>query len=327
VKQSPYADLAGIVDIDDEALNRVSESVGVEEGKRFRSIEDALRSDTKADTALVVVPPERHVEVVRRAIDAGLNCLVEKPFAPTVAEARALVDLAKSAGTELMVTQSFRFKRGPQTVKRFIERGGIGEIEAVYGRFMNAPPFTGFRVEMDEPLLVDMSVHHFDFIRGILGLEPVSVWATSFNPSWSRFKGNACLTAKFETVSGATIVYTGSWCSRGPATSWDGEWDIQGTRGALVWKENRVHFYPSEFGEAVYFPGTLQRGGDVMEVSLVELESEERGGTLAEFNAALGEGRRPEASGEDNLRTLALVLGAVESVRTGRAIDVAEVGV
>jgi len=324
VCESRDAELVAIADLDERARTIAADSVGLDVDRRYPSLYAALGDGAGADTALIVVPPEHHAAVAATALEGGLHCLVEKPFAPTMKEARDLVRCAADAGRELMVTQSFRFKRGPQTVKHLIERGTIGDIEAVYVRFMNAPPFTGFRTEMAEPLIVDMAIHHFDFIRGVLGLEPSTVWASSFNPSWSRFQGNASAVAKFATPEGATVVYTGSWSSRGPATSWDGDWDIQGTRGALKWSKNRVRFFPSEFGDAVFYRGALQRGGDVLDIPLVKLASEERLGTLAEFSSALAEGRRPQAHGEDNLRTLALVLGAVESASTGNLVDLRE---
>jgi predicted dehydrogenase len=58
-----------------------------------------------------------------------------------------------------------------------------------------------------------------------------------------------------------------------------------------------------------------------MDVPLVALEAEERQGTLLEFTTALRDGREPQASGADNLRSLALVYGAVESTRTGDWVD------
>jgi predicted dehydrogenase len=254
-------------------------------------------------------------------MEAGLDCLVEKPLAPSLGEAAEVVHRAKELGRRLMVTQSFRFKRGPQTVRRLIEEGAVGEIESVNVRFSKAPPFTGFRAEMEEPLIVDMSIHHFDFIRGILGLEPDRVRARSFSPSWSWFAGNAVAHVEMTTPTGANVLYSGSWVSRSRETTWDASWEIEGTGGSILWAHNRVEYRPENFGLTVYRKNSLEIGEGVMEVPLVELPAEEREGTLTEFIAAQREEREPQASGEDNLRSLALVFGAVESTKNGEWID------
>jgi predicted dehydrogenase len=315
-------ELAAVVDVCPEALARACDPVQLPRGRRFSRLADAL-DGVEADAALVVVPPEVHAEVAIECLEAGLDVLVEKPFAPSVDEAVAIVRRAEELGRTIMVTQSFRFKRGPQTVRKLIREGVVGAIEAVDVRFSKAPPFEGFRVEMDEPLIIDMAIHHFDFIRGILGLEPSRVRANSFNPSWSWFRGNAAAFVEFETAEGAHVAYSGSWVSRSRETSWDGSWEIQGSEGSIIWGHNRVEYRPSpaNFGLTVYSKDMLERGDGVMDVPLVALHAEERQGTLREFTTARREGRVPQASGRDNLRSLALVYGAVESTRSGEWVD------
>jgi predicted dehydrogenase len=317
----PDLELAALVEIDEERLRETADRVGLGPDQRFASLERALAS-VEADVGLVVVPPEFHAEVATGCMEAGLHCLVEKPLAPSVAEAAEIVERAKELDRLLMVTQSFRFKRGPQTVRKLIQEGAVGEIETVTARFSKAPPFTGFRTEMEEPLIVDMAIHHFDFVRGILDLEPDRVRARSFNPSWSWFDGNAVAHVEMTTPAGANVLYSGSWVSRSRETTWDGSWEIEGSEGSIVWAHNRVEYRPSNFGLTVYRKDALEIGEGVMEVPLVELAAEERNGTLTEFVSAEREGREPQASGADNLRSLGLVFGAVESTKHGEWVEV-----
>ena len=312
-------ELAAVVDIDETALTSACDAIDLPRERRFTLLETALEN-TEADAALVVVPPEVHVEVALTCLEAGLDILVEKPFAPSVDEAAEIVQRAETLGRTVMVTQSFRFKRGPQTVRKLIHEGAVGRIEAVHARFAKAPHFGGFREEMDEPLIIDLAIHHFDFLRGILGLEPVRVRALSYNPSWSWFRGNAAASVQFETEDGAKIFYEGSWVSKSRETSWDGSWEIQGAEGSITWEHNRVEYRPTNFGLTVYRKDMLERGDGVMDVPLVELEAEERAGSLLEFITAKRESREPQTSGADNLRSLGLVFGAVESARTGDAV-------
>jgi predicted dehydrogenase len=315
IAESPDAGIAALVDRDEEAREAVGQAVGVEKSRQFSDLKGAL-DRVDAEAAIVVVPPEQHHEVAVAALGAGLHCVIEKPFAPTLSEAREVVSAAEQAQRTLMISQTFRFRRGARTVQQLIREGAIGQIGAVHGRLFKYMNFTGFRATMPEPLIVDQAVHHFDFIRGIFGLEPVRVRGYSFNPPWSYFKGNANALVEFETAEGAFVSYSGSWVSLGGPqinTGIDGSWDIQGTGGAIQWNHNYVRLVPTDFADVVYRKGTLEREGQVLEVPLTVLEAEERAGVLAEFAGAVREGRKPETDGRDNLKSLALVLGAVES--------------
>jgi predicted dehydrogenase len=316
VQRHPDWELAALVDLDEEARNSAATATGLAPELCFPKLGDALGAGVQADAALVVVPPPYHAPVAIEAIQAGLHCLIEKPLADTIGPAYDIVEAAEHAGLQAMVSQNYRFKRAPRTVRRLIKEGVIGGVEQVRIDFQKDPPFTGFRLEMEEPLITDMAVHHLDQIRGVAGLEPKVLRASSWNPSWSRFSGNACCLIEIETDEGAEVVYTGSWVSHGKHTTWDGAWDIQGDRGGLLWSENRVEIRFASLFDTVFMPGAFEREG-TMEVELDELEFEERAGTLTEFAAAIREDRLAETHARDNLKSLALVLAAVESAKAG----------
>jgi predicted dehydrogenase len=316
VKASPHFELAGLVEVDPAARDAVTRSARLEAQQSFADLDTALEA-ARADVALIVTPPHTHEELAVRALEAGLHCLIEKPLAPTMDGAQRIVSAAERAGRQVMVSQNYRFKQAPRTVRRLIREGVIGEVEQVRVNFAKRPMFDGFRAEMDEPLIVDMSIHHLDQLRGIVGLEPVELRAESWNPSWSTYAGNAAALIQARTAQGARFSYTGSWCSNGLQTSWDGTWDIQGTRGGILWELNRVTVRFASVFDTVYMPGALEREHGVMEVLLDDVPHQERLGTLAEFAAALDEGRPAETSGEDNLRSLGLVLAAFDSAQQG----------
>ncbi|MDQ0220726.1 Gfo/Idh/MocA family oxidoreductase [Peribacillus cavernae] len=318
IANSPWTELVALVDLNEMILSEIGDQVGIPENKRFTSLAQALQT-VEAEAALVVVPPEAHESVAIQALEAGLHCMIEKPFAPSLSAANKIVEKAEEVGKLVMITQSFRFRRAPRTVKRLIEEGAVGKIESIYGRFRKAPPFTGFRTEMQEPLIVDMSIHHFDYIRGIFGIEPDWVRARSFNPTWSWYKGNASALVEFETSDGTMISYTGSWVSRRPHTGWDATWEIHGQHASILWDDNRVLLYPHDnvIGETVFRKGTLEIANDILEVPLDPVEEEERWGTVREFVTSVKENKQPETHGKDNLRSLGLVLAAVESTKCG----------
>jgi predicted dehydrogenase len=175
------------------------------------------------DAVLVIVPPEYHAAVAIPALEAGVHTLIEKPLAHSLEDGVRIIEAAEKSGKQAMVSQNYRFKRAARTVQRLISEGVIGDLEQVFIDYKKNPPFEGFRLEMDEPLIVDAMIHHLDQLRGIVGVEPTAVRARSWNTSTSRFKGNASAVVQFDCDNGARVVYTGSWSSHGPQTSWDGD--------------------------------------------------------------------------------------------------------
>lgn len=324
VQQSPHWELAAVVDIDDSARASATEVAGLPEKLSFPELKDALEAGVEADAALVVVPPPYHAPVAINAFEGGLHCILEKPLADTVSASKDIIEASDRTDKVAMVSQNYRFKRAPRTVQRLIEEGIVGNVEQVKIDFQKNPPFEGFRLEMEEPLIVDFLIHHMDQIRGIVGLEPKKLRARSWNPSWSRFDGNACCLIEMETEDGCQIVYTGSWVSYGRHTTWDGAWDIQGARGSLIWDNNQVTVNFASLFDTVFMPGAFERD-ELMEVQLDEVEFEERIGTLAEFAAVIEEGRPAETNARDNFHSIALVLAALESARAGgEEIDLEE---
>lgn len=93
----------GFVDPDDETAMEVSEKYGIQ---RFFDTDDFL---SRCDAIDVVTPTNYHYEWCERAIKMGKHVFVEKPFAHTMEEARALVKLAKESNIKLQVGHVERF--------------------------------------------------------------------------------------------------------------------------------------------------------------------------------------------------------------------------
>jgi predicted dehydrogenase len=319
---SPHWELVGIVEQREEHRLRAAEHYGLRAGA-FESIEAALRV-VEPDAAMVIVGAEAHRDVAVELLERGLHCIVEKPIASTIEEARSMIDAAAKAGRKLMVSQNYRFKRAPRAVKAFLMRGIIGDVGSVFVNFQKAPYFTGFRIEIDEPLITDMAIHHFDQMRSMLRLEPMRVSAQSWNTSWSRFRGNPVANVVFEMTNGSRIVYTGSWVSQGWETPWDGDWVIRGPGGELRWTGNEVAFRTTNLLQEVYTRDALERGGELT-LELTDMVEEDRWACLAELASAIRENREPETSGRDNLNTLAMVIGACRSIAEDRPVDMEEI--
>jgi predicted dehydrogenase len=299
VKRSPDVRLAGLVDLDPDAAHRALAETGSGDVPVGTSVSEVHRA-AGADAVINVTVPAAHHAVTTEALVAGLPVLTEKPIAPTVAEGLSLAATAEWAGELLMVSQSRRYYRTLRQFRSLVP--ALGDIGLVTTEFFKAPHFGGFRDEMASPLLVDMAIHAFDCYRYVFGDEPVSVYCEEFNPPWSWYRGNAAASATFETRSGARYVFTGSWCSPGLETSWNGHWRVSGSAGSATWNGQDAPVWESDPPATGTDPGPVP---------------EEIAGALADFVHALRTGEPPLAVAPRNIRSLAMVEAAVLSAAKG----------
>jgi len=305
VVQSPECDPVAYVDTDEQALNEMADKHSLPADRRFTSLAKAIAA-VPADAALIVTPPDSHRALAQTALKAGLHVLTEKPLAGKWTDCTAMVRAARRARRVLMVSQNYRYREAPRTIHSLIEKGTLGTVGYAQVSFHKAPKFPGsFRLKMKYPLLVDMSIHHFDLMRYILDANPLSVSCFSFRPKWSWFKHQPTCQARFHMTRGVVVDYFASWVSEGAETTWDGDWRIQGDKGCLLWSQ-----------------GMLRVAGPGEEphlVTVAPLPRHDRGMCLLEFRRAIAEERAPETSGADNLHSIGMVFAALASVRSGRA--------
>nr|WP_269778653.1 Gfo/Idh/MocA family oxidoreductase [Microlunatus antarcticus] len=305
---NPDVRLVGLVDLDVDAARRAADEEGWP-GVEVATMVEGLGSRPEAEALVNVTVPVAHHAVSTAALLGGLPVLSEKPLAESVAEGLSMVAVSEVAGRLLMVSQSRRYWRHLSAYRRQI--AGLGRVGTVSCEFFKAPHFGGFREEMAYPLLVDMAIHQFDLARDLIGTEPVSVFCDSFNPSWSWFGGDAAANAVFEFEGGARFSFTGSWCSPGLETSWNGRWRVSADGGTALWDGD---------GE----PVAEDADGSSLPV-VVEDEPEQIAGSLAEFVAVLREGGVPSGEVHANVLSLAMVEAATRSAEAGRRVTIAEV--
>ena len=294
---------AAMVDIDGGVLAKASAEFG---GVPAYSDYKEAFGEIEADFALVVVPPFIHEEVAVAAFDSGLHVLTEKPMAHEMESAHRMVKKSIDADRILMVSQNYRFRRWIRTARAHLESGELGEISHGFVSFRLNPDWGPFRQKMDDVLMIEMSIHHFDMMRYLLGRDPESIYARTWNPPWSWFRGD-CAAAISIDMGGIPVLYEGSSVAFGGHTGWNGEWRIECEKGSLDFDENRG------------LRATTVKGGET-EIPLVEMDVEDQEYSLSEFESSLGENRQPETSGPDNLKSLAMVFGAIRSKSTGEVV-------
>jgi predicted dehydrogenase len=115
---------------------------------------------------VVAVPTVAHFEVARAVLDAGLHLLLEKPIAATLAEAEALVALARRRARVLQVGHQEWFNAAMRVVRERIDRPRFAEIHRL-------GPFPERGTDVD--VVRDLMIHDIEILQQLLGSEPERV--------------------------------------------------------------------------------------------------------------------------------------------------------
>lgn len=278
---------------------------------------------TEADIVFDVVVPSARFAVVSTALRLGCHVLSEKPLAASMKEAKALLALAAETGRIHAVVQNRRFISGIRRLRRAVEDGLIGALTGIHCDFFIGPHFGGFREAMDNVLLLDMAIHTFDAARFVSGRQPLSVYCVETNPSGSWYAHGASANAIFKLSGDAVFTYRGSWCAEGRRTSWESAWRLVGSKGMLTW-DGEDAFEATVAGK----DEGLLRGHHVMSIPAAPDEDQTHGhrSVLVDFLDAVNTGRRPETVSDDNIKSLSMVFGAIESARTGLPVSISVEG-
>jgi predicted dehydrogenase len=153
----PDARLVGVSDADPETARSVAASYATE----AVSTEELLN---RAAAVSIAVPSQYHREVGVRALESGVHALIEKPIAPTQADANALLEAAERTGATLQIGHVERFNPAVLAVSEFVDDLDIVGIEA---RRLG-PPVDDER-GVDPDVVLDLMIHDIDVVRSLVG--------------------------------------------------------------------------------------------------------------------------------------------------------------
>lgn len=313
----PGLEIVGLVDLVDEMARRRAEQYGlggVAVDTSLSRMLDRMQPDVVFDCTV----PEAHVDITLEALSHGCHVLGEKPLADTLENARRMVAAAQEAGRVYAVMQNRRFMPQIRALRAYLEGGDLGAVTTLNSDFYLAPHFGGFRDQMQHVLLLDMAIHTFDQARLICGADPVAVYCQEWNPSGSWYAHGASAVAVFEMTGGIIYTYRGSWCAEGLPTKWESDWRVIGERGTALWDggdDLRAEVATRTVGFSSHLrPGVIQ-----------PYRGEKTGGhagLIRDFVEGLRAGRTPETICTSNIKSLAMVFGAIESAETGQRVPI-----
>ena len=260
-----------------------------------------------------------HRALVELAARHAVPTIVQKPFAPTWDDCIAMVAACEAAGVPLMVHENFRFQAPLMAVRKVLESGAIGEPH--FGRISFR---TGYDIIAGQPylaheeqfIILDLGIHVLDMARVYFGeAETIFCQTQRIRPN---VRAEDMATMLLRHRSGATSIVDCSYSTWiKPDTFPQTLVHIEGTRGGIRLVEGYRMLVTSD-GEtsetdvsAPPLPWTIppwhtaQQSVQTTQVHWVE---------------SLRNRTAPQTSGEDNLRTYALVVAAYRSAAERRAV-------
>ena len=310
------AEIIALVDID---LNQ-AEGLGEKYGLAcpvYRDIGSAIDA-SGGNLVYCLASPEAHSPLITDALNRGCHVFTEKPLAASMEEARGLVSLAGKQDRRLSVMQNRRYNKNIRALRDLISSGSMGSTGMVTADFFLSPRFGGFRDEMASPLLLDMAIHTFDQLRFLTGADAKEVFCEELNLPGSWYRGDASAVSLFRLSDGSVFSYRGCWSADGFPTSWESEWRIAASKGTALWDGEGM----PRAQKADPAPEGTKPGCRPVAVSSSWKGLESHQGCLEEMFAALTGGRKAETDCTDNIRSLAMVFGAVESSQRKQWVDV-----
>lgn len=193
------AELAGVCDASEKVRERLARQYP---GARITADADALFPHV--DAVVIAAPAKRHAELALAAVAAGKPCLVEKPFALTVADAQRVADAAAARRVPVLVGHLLVFHPAVERLKALVREGTLGRIYYLYGLRVNLG-----QVRADENALWSFGPHDVSVALEVLGEAPVRVAAQGHCYLQPGVEDVVFLTMEF--ASGALAHVQMSW--------------------------------------------------------------------------------------------------------------------
>ena len=312
-------DVVGLLDLDADRAKDAATRHGIE--RVYRSL-DELLDDDAVEVVDVAVVAAAQPAIVRAAVEAGRHLLCQKPFAPDLATARELVELADAAGVRMAVNQQMRFEEGIAVVRAIAEQGWIGELTAMTFHVDIATDFStwDWLVESERLEVSYHSIHYLDAIRSILG-DPRSVFCAG-----GRRPGQV---PRGETRTMTTLVFDGG-VSAGLHVNHENitgdvhaHYRLDGSEGSVRGTLGLLYDYPRGRPDTVEMMSrVLPTDGWLPYPVTRRWIPDAFVGPMSALLRWIATGEAAPTSARDNLGTLALVDALYASQATGRSQEV-----
>lgn len=283
--------LVGVADADESQAAAVASACGT------TAVEDDVLFE-HSDVVSISVPTQYHYDITRRALEAGVDVLVEKPFVAEPAEGRELIECAERNDAIIQVGHVERFNPVVEALERIVSNL---DVIATHAQRLSPPPDR----DIDDTATMDLMIHDIDLVRTLVDGSVESCGA--FGAANGRY---AVGTLQFD--SGVVSNLTASRVTQEEVRQLTVSAKTCRVKADLLEQTVEIHRESAaEFADDI---GDVDcRGEDVVEqIAVRDAEPLER--ELRAFVDAARTGAEPRVTGDDGLRVLEIAQ-AVESDR------------
>lgn len=302
-------DLVAVADVNHSVAERVASYFGVCAYSNYV----AMLEKEKPDLVSVVVPTREHFKVASTAIERGVNVLVEKPIASTLAEGEEMIRMAQEHGVRLSVGHIERFNPAVIELRRRLEAGQLGRLFEIHARRLGPfPP----RIR-DVGVVVDLATHDLDVMCCLIDAPAARLYAETERRIHTAHEDLLMGLIKFG--DGTLGILDINWLTPTKIR----ELIVTGECGMFVanYLSQELSFYENHYTAANWSPMDTLCG--VSEGNMIKFRVERREPLKEELRAfvrAVAKEELPRVTGQDGLQALALAKKLIESSRTRQSI-------
>jgi predicted dehydrogenase len=286
-----------------------------------------MLSKEELDFVDVATAPGVHRDHVQASASHGYNILCQKPFAPTIEDAQAMIEACDRAGVVFSINENWRWRAWYQELKRALDSGVLGRIRyfsivkhrgiTLPGPGMTPPQLAAEpnTLEQERLLVYNWGVHLIDLLRFLLG-EITSIYAQMDNVS-PYFKGEdrAILNCSINQIMGIIDISWASVVAQSDTTNIDTKPEnltIEGDQGSLGLSDQDYYLRVTTGDKT---SKRLTYHGSPLEAYQDSYTAAQR-----HFAECLLSGQTPETEAKDNLKSLTIALAAYKSVAEKQVI-------
>ena len=313
----PDVEIVALCDRDPARLALLGDQFGIDH--RYADAEAMLAAEA-LDFVDVATTVSSHRPLVELAARRRVPVICQKPFAATMDDARAMVAACAEAGVPLMVHENFRWQSPIQAVRAVLDRGDVGapfwgrvSFRSGYDVFSGQP----YLAEGSRFIVEDLGIHSLDVARHLFGdVTGLTARTRRVNP---RIKGEDVATMLLDHASGVTTIVDCSYATKladdpFPQTIVE----VDGALGTIRLSAGYRLTVATGAGatETDVSPPLLpwaSRPWHNIQESVLAIQRH--------WAECLRQGREPQTSGRDNLKTLALVEAAYAGAASQKPVD------
>jgi UDP-N-acetyl-2-amino-2-deoxyglucuronate dehydrogenase len=284
---------------------------------------ETILEDPSVTAVAVLSPANTHLEVARRAAQAGKHVLLEKPIEITTARAVELVQTCRQAGVTLGIVLQHRFRPAAMRLAGLLREGALGDIVGCSTVIRLWRPQSYY----DEPgrgsmardgggVLISQGIHTLDLMLSLAGaIEQVRGFATTTAVHRMETEDLVCAAVRYASGALGTIDATTAAFPGNPERI-----ELIGTRGtaALVGTSLAVRLHD---GTAIDMAPDASAGGTGADP--MAFPHDYHRAVMADFIEAITTGRDPRVTGEEALKVHRLIDALIEAGRSGDTVRLA----